>query len=104
MHVVHSVGFRAAYLTIWGLLPLKAVSHMPLSHDGTEPTNDENPGNRLGFYNFICRQRFKLGLSTFRVLVLPSKFPGSIGLIAFVTSLLISPALAAEEAGIVLKI
>ena len=88
-------------ITTQSSLPL---SHMPLSHDGTEPTHNENPGNCLGFYNFICRQRFKLGLSTFRVLVFPSKFPGFVKLIAFVISVLISAALAAEEAGIVLKI
>lgn len=69
------------------------------------PTHDDNPGNCLGFYNFICRQRInKLGLSTFRVLVFPSKFPGFLELIAFVTSRLTSSALAAEEGEIVLNI
>lgn len=79
--------------------PITTQSSLP-----NAPTHDDNPGNRLGFYNFICRQRIKLGLSTFRVLVFPSKFPGFLELIAFVTSRLTSFALAAEEGEIVLKI
>lgn len=64
----------------------------------------KTPGIALGFTTSYVDKDFKLGLSTFRVLVFPSKFPGFVKLIAFGISVLISAALAAEEAGIVLKI